>query len=56
MSVPESFTKYKDGVYIKPKREKFVGGHAVTLVGWGKRDDDSEYWICKNSWGFDWGT
>jgi hypothetical protein len=33
-----------------------VGGHAVSLVGWGKSDDNEEYWIMRNSWGETHGT
>jgi C1A family cysteine protease len=31
-----------------------VGGHAVTVVGW-KKIGDVPVWICKNSWGDNWG-
>ncbi|KAK2970990.1 hypothetical protein RJ640_017319 [Escallonia rubra] len=29
--------------------------HAITAVGYGTDDDGTKYWICKNSWGSDWG-
>lgn len=28
--------------------------HAITLVGWGV-EGNTPYWICKNSWGVNWG-
>ena len=31
----------------------YTGGHAVTLIGW---DDTRECWICRNSWGLQWGV
>jgi C1A family cysteine protease len=32
--------------------EKRLGGHAVCIVGY---NDNPGYWICKNSFGTDWG-
>lgn len=55
---------------IYEKRETFTvsgktivteekGGHAVCIVGWGSVEDVmgriTKYWICKNSWGEDFG-
>lgn len=48
------------------KTDSPVGGHAVTIVGWGTfrytdksagqtRDVYVPYWTCLNSWGSDWG-
>lgn len=31
-----------------------MGGHAVSIVGW-KKVGDTPVWICKNSWGENWG-
>jgi hypothetical protein len=32
--------------------ERLVGGHAVSIVGWGKDQiSDLEYWIIRNTWG-----
>lgn len=42
---------YQSGVYEYTYGE-LEGGHAVLLVGY---DKGGNYWICKNSWGADWG-
>ncbi len=50
-SIYEDFMKYDKGVYRYVEGE-FLGGHCVAIVGY---DDDKHCWICKNSWGDDWG-
>lgn len=52
--VYDDLVSYKSGIYRKGKDAKFVGGHAVKIVGWGK-ENDTEYWIVANSWGTGWG-
>lgn len=42
---------YQSGVYEYTYGE-LEGGHAVLLVGY---DKGGNYWICKNSWGANWG-
>ncbi|MDZ7316398.1 MAG: T9SS type A sorting domain-containing protein [candidate division KSB1 bacterium] len=50
-TVFEDFQFYGGGVY-RHVWGKAVGGHGVLIVGW---DDEGKCWICKNSWGADWG-
>ena len=47
------FSADNDGIVPMPtKNEKWIGGHAVVMVGY----DDSKKWFkCANSWGPDWG-
>uniref|UniRef100_A0A1I7UMA6 Pept_C1 domain-containing protein n=1 Tax=Caenorhabditis tropicalis TaxID=1561998 RepID=A0A1I7UMA6_9PELO len=57
MSVPNSFTSYRNGIYNpSPQecREQSLGGHAMAIIGYG-REGDQDYWIIKNSWGKSWG-
>jgi hypothetical protein len=49
--VYDDFFDYFSGIY-KYVWGDYAGGHAISIVGW---DDTGEYWICKNSWGTDWG-
>ncbi|MFH0862904.1 MAG: C1 family peptidase, partial [Candidatus Altiarchaeota archaeon] len=53
MIVYEDFLAYTGGIYSHTSLFQ-KGGHAVTLVGWG-RENGVEYWISKNSWGTSWG-
>jgi len=56
-------------VYSRESRKKYpddqvVGGHAICIVGWGVSSGEGggsstgtklRYWLCRNSWGSDWG-
>jgi hypothetical protein len=48
--VMSDFFSYAGGVYTPSAGATEVGGHAVSLVGWGV-DMGVPYWLCQNSWG-----
>ncbi|XP_045455768.1 procathepsin L-like [Melitaea cinxia] len=45
---------YSNGIYNNPKCNNAKANHAVTVVGYGVRNN-TMYWVVKNSWGEDWG-
>lgn len=51
MEVDSDFFDYSGGVY-SPQYGDYVGGHCVCIIGY---DDVQGCWICKNSWGTEWG-
>jgi cathepsin B len=51
--VYEDFMHYKEGVY-KYTSGKFLGGHAVRVIGWGE-EKGTKYWLIANSWNTSWG-
>lgn len=51
MEVNYDFFCYTDGVYTYDYGD-FMGNHAICVIGY---DDSQQCWICKNSWGTDWG-
>ena len=51
-SVYQDFFAYTGGIYHYNGTSPFVGGHCVCVVGY---DDYRGAWLCKNSWGTDWG-
>ncbi len=52
MKVYSDFYAYKGGVYQKTANATEEGWHAIVIIGW---DDAKNAWICKNSWGDDFG-
>ncbi len=50
-TVYNDFFSYKNGVY-RHVSGGVAGGHCVSCVGY---NDAGGYWICKNSWGKEWG-
>jgi len=53
-NVFEDFLSYKSGIYRRVS-DNYVGGHAVKVVGYGKDNDGTEYWVAANSWNTSWG-
>ncbi|OPY65641.1 MAG: Papain family cysteine protease [Syntrophorhabdaceae bacterium PtaU1.Bin034] len=48
----DDFGSYKSGIYTHVSGYTNYGGHGIVIVGY---DDEGQYFICKNSWGPDWG-
>jgi uncharacterized repeat protein (TIGR01451 family) len=51
MPVYEDFFSYHGGIYEHVSGE-LLAGHMINIVGY---NDTEHYWICKNSWGTNWG-
>lgn len=51
-NVYDDFYSYKKGIYKKIPSASYEGGHAVLCIGY---DRMNQAWICKNSWGSNWG-
>jgi len=52
-------------VFSSYKNFKYMGGHAVVVIGWGieknilydtNKKKDIPYWLVRNSWGTNWGS
>lgn len=57
MQVYGDFYPEWEGDVYRQTSDEYVFGHVITIVGyddtWGNEDEG--YWICKNSWGTEWG-
>jgi hypothetical protein len=51
MAVYRDFFSYRNGIYRHVTGD-LAGYHAICCIGY---DEDEQCWICKNSWGEDWG-
>lgn len=52
MEIYSDFYNYRSGIYEPVASASYMGAHSVAAVGYDEKDD---YWICKNSWGENWG-
>jgi len=52
LAIYRDFFSYTDGVY-RHTTDDLAGYHAVGVVGYSEAE---QAWICKNSWGTDWGV
>jgi hypothetical protein len=52
MTIYSDFYHYRNGIYKVTVGATEEGGHLVAIIGY---DQANGYWICKNSWGTDWG-
>lgn len=51
----QSFQFYAEGVYYEPECNATQLDHGVLVVGYGTDEEDSDYWLVKNSWNTTWG-
>lgn len=54
MEVYSDFSSYTGGIYAPVPSATPVGEHGIVIVGYND-DGVDRYWICKNSWGTNWG-
>lgn len=48
--VYENFAAWNGQSVYTETQGRILGGHYVAIIGWKE-----DYWICRNSWGSDWG-
>ena len=53
-TVCQDFMSYESGIYTHVGGKK-IGYHAIKIIGYGRTEDGTEYYICQNSWGETWG-
>lgn len=51
----DEFRNYEEGVFYDPSCRGKHTDHVVLVVGYGKNEEEGDFWILKNSWGTSWG-
>jgi C1A family cysteine protease len=53
IDVHNDFLSYTSGIYdvLNPI---FISSKYISIIGWGN-ENETDYWICKNTWGTSWG-
>jgi len=47
--------RYESGVFAETLDNDSRINHVVELVGWGTDEFNNQYWLARNSWGYEWG-
>nr|UOX61110.1 MAG: cathepsin B [Diabrotica toursvirus 3a] len=50
----EESIRYPNNYTFSYEKDKILGSHSVVVVGWGE-ENMIKYWVCRNSWGVNWG-
>lgn len=55
-NVYDDFLTYTSGVYTCPSNGNLLGGHSVSIIGYGTDSASGmDYWLVRNSWNSGWG-
>ena len=54
--VYSDFLTYKSGTYACPSSGTPLGGHAVSIIGYGTDAAGTDFWTVRNSWNNGWGN
>ena len=54
IQVTPEFEDYQGGIY-QQSLSTIALNHEISVVGWGKNVQGTEYWLVRNSWGTYWG-
>lgn len=50
-----TFQFYSHGIYQSSRCKNESSNHAVIIIGYGREENNQNYWLIQNTWGEDWG-